>query len=671
MPTPGLASPSASLRSGRVSPSASLRSGRLVALGVGAALAVVLAASCKFDPAYRDEAALAPTPCTEGTLSCSGNTLSRCVHNTLVTVDACADRGQVCASKLAKCTNCEPSTTRCTGFDVERCDAEGNAFSKEATCDASRKQACRGGACVDLCGLSTTVQSNVGCEYWGVDLDNAVTAQGNAAAQQFAIVVSNPQPDLPAVVTVTQDDALPGQPPQPHVVSTATIQPFALEVFRLGPREVDGSPDGQFDTGTGTALTRHAYRVSSDVPIVAYQFNPLQNSNVFSNDASILLPTSGLGPSYIVAGWPQTIANSDDPATNFGATLRVFLTIVGVEPQTQVHVHTTARIIPGPAGGPAPNGIPKGGDLDATLDAYDVLNLETGDFNADFTGSRIDATGPVAVFVGSEASDAPMFDNLANRQCCADHLETQVFPLRTIGNQYAIGHVPNRSAAVARAGSDITPVAEPEYYRVVSTVAGKTHVTTTLPTPDDAFDLVGEGAVRTLTATDNFLLTGGAPIIVADVQASQGAAGVPRGLPGGDPSLTMVPPVEQWRSDYVFLTPDKYSFDFVIITARPTTKVFLDGIPVGNGQCEISSGDGIADAARTTPVPFVVYRCQLSFPRIDPTKLAPANLMPGVQNDGVHRVQGDQPLGLLVYGFDSFVSYAYAGGTDLRTIQIR
>lgn len=639
--------------------------------GFALALFAVVVVACGFDPAYRDQAGAAPPPCTEGAIVCEGLTLSRCVNGALAALDQCGDKNQVCAASLGQCTNCVPGLARCTGFDVERCSNDGTAFAVEQTCDRSQKIACREGACVNLCGLAANVQSNVGCEYWAADLDNAVTAQGNAAQQQFAVVVSNPQPDLPAVVTVTQDDAPPGMPPQLRIVSTATIQPYSLEVFRLGPREVDGSPEGTFDTGPGTALTRQAFRITSDIPIVAYQFNPLENANVFSNDASLLLPTSGLGENYMVAGWPQTIALSDNPSQNFGTNLRAFLTIVGTAPATKVRITTTARIIAGEPGGPLAAGVAKGGAIEVTLDAFDVLNLETGDFNADFTGTRIDASAAVSVFVGSEASDAPFFSTLSERECCADHLETQVFPLRTIGSQYAIGHVPNRSQAVASAGANLVPVVEPEYYRVVSTAEGVTRVTTSLPKPNDAFDLMGPGQVRTLIANDNFLLTASAPIIVADVQSSQGAAGVPRGLPGGDPSLNIVPPVEQWRADYVFLTPDKYAFDFIVITARPSTKVFLDGTSADNGPCQLSPGDGLSDADRKSALPFVVYRCQLSFPRIDPTKIAPANLTPGTQNDGVHRVQADQPVGLLVYGFDSFVSYAYAGGTDLKTIQVR
>ena len=81
------------------------------------------------------------------------------------------------------------------------------------------------------------------------------------------------------------------------------------------------------------------------MPIVAYQFNPLENANVFSNDASLLLPTPALvasGLSYVVAGWPQTIARTDDPATNFDRDLRAFLTVVGTQNGTRVNGHETA-----------------------------------------------------------------------------------------------------------------------------------------------------------------------------------------------------------------------------------------------------------------------------------------------------------------------------------------
>ncbi len=635
--------------------------------GIGGAARALTA--CAFDPAYRDTED-ARLGCTEGTLACEGGRLQRCTGGTYAPKDDCAAKGLVCVSRLGACARCEPGATRCDGSTVVACDASGAQESPTTTCDASKKQACRSGACVDLCKLAEQLRSNVGCEYWAVDLDNAVTSSGSAAAQQFAVVVSNPQPDLTAHIVIEEDTAKPGEPARVRTVAEGNINPRNLETFKLGPKEVDGSAEGTFDTGTGTALSRGAFRVTSDVPIVAYQFNPLENVNVFSNDASQLLPVAALTGSaqggYVIAGWPQTIARSESSATNFGIDLRAFLAIVGTRPDTRVTVKSTARIV---SGGTSvlPAGVPAGGTLEVVLQPFEVLNLETGDFNADFTGTTVISDKPVVAFPGSEASDAPFFQTLAERQCCADHLEEQAVPTRAVGKRYVLGRVPNRSRAVAAAGGAVGPFNEPEYYRVVAVNPGKTKVKTSLAAPYAEFVLEGVGANQTITATRDSLLEADGPVIVADVQVSQDGAGVPRGLPGGDPSLTFLPPVEQWRSDYVLLTPDKYAFDFLVISAPRAAQVFLDGAPVSAATCEVGATDGKAVASST----FVVYRCQLSFPTIDPEARPPDNVKPGRQSDGVHRVQADYPVGVLVYGFDSYVSYAYAGGTELSEINVR
>jgi hypothetical protein len=68
---------------------------------------------------------------------------------------------------------------------------------------------------------------------------------------------------------------------------------------------------------------------------------------------------------------------------------------------------------------------------------------------------------------------------------------------------------------------------------------------------------------------------------------------------------------------------------------------------------------------------YEAYKCQLCFPVLLPSKTPPDNLLPGEQNDGVHRLQADQPVGLVVYGFDAYVSYGYPGGTDLALINLK
>ena len=644
--------------------------------------------ACGYDRADRwdDLRPAALTACDEGEVRCSSN-VERCMAlpsggTGWTVLDDCASQGKVCAPSLQACATCIPDQRSCNGQDVMVCSSDGSALELVNNCEGLEGVACRSGACVDLCDAARENKSNVGCEYWAVDLDNAnINATKNAAAQQYAIVVSNPQPDLPADIVIEQDDGAPGDAENPTLAAVASVPPGNLRVFKLGPREVDGSPPGEFDTGAGTALTRAGFRIRSSVPVVAFQFNPLDNVNVFSNDASLLKPVEAVTyspgrvePQYLVIGWPQTIANTDDPETNFNPAdpidLRAFMTVVGTRPDTQVRVTSSTRVIPG-------DGIaetPPGGTLSFTLQPFDVLNLETGGFNADFTGSLVEADQPVLVFSGGEASDAPYFDKISNRFCCADHLEEQIDPMRTAGTRFFAAHAPNRSRAVSEAGAPLIGVVEePEFFRVMAVGdEGPIRITTSLPAPDGELTLPGRGAYLDLIAYRDFMLEADGPVMLASVQASQDAAGVKRGLPGGDPSLIVIPPIEQFRSDYVFLTPDKYAFDFVVIVAAPDTQVRIDGRDVTELGCIRDAADGLTEAERGSDVPPAwVYRCQLSFPVVLPDAPEANNVLPGIQNDGVHRIEADDTVLALVYGFDNYVSYGYAAGTQLEALILK
>lgn len=674
----------------RTSRSPRIERARRSALAAFVALSC-LATSC-FDSGERwDVGALpsVPSGCTRGAVRCNVDVLERCnPEGTLEHWDTdldCAAAGLVCAPTLGRCAACAPGSGYCDATTPHLCRGDGSGYDLGHACVAEQGLACRDGQCADLCGQARDRRSNVGCEYWAVDLDNAnVGVDTNAAAQQFAVVLSNPQPDISARVVIRQDDTAPGSDGAPFAVASAEIPPLGLRVFKLGPREVDGSPAGEYDTGTATAFTRAAYQITSDVPVVAYQFNPLENVSVFSNDASLLKPVealggqgTGLAPAYVVLAWPQTIADTSDPNTDFDQSshlqLRTFLTIVGTAAGTHVRVTPSADVVgtgDAPAVGLSVPATPTGTALDVTLGAFDVLNLETSDFNADFTGTLIESDRAVAVFSGSEASDAPSFSSLAYRRCCADHLEEQLDPIRTAGRSFVAAVSSSRTRAVAAAGASLGEVPQAEHFRVVAATPAGAHVVTSLPGAEAEFDLVGRGAFRQIDALRDFTLHASAPVLFGSVSPSQDASGVPRGLPGGDPSLLIFPPTEQFRSSYVFLTPDKYSFDFLRIIWPPGAAIVFDSVPLADFPgCDTSPGDGLSAAERGAAAPpFMITRCQLSFPIIDPDAVAPYNVLPGQQNDGVHRLESDRPVGVLVDGFDSYVSYAYAAGTQLETI---
>src|SRR6185503_4563947 len=90
---------------------------------------------------------------------------------------------------------------------------------------------------------------------------------------------------------IEQNDALPGEAPRTSLVVEQDVAPDDLAEIELPQREVDGSVQMR-DDGPGTFLSSNAFRITTNYPVVAYQFNPIIQA--FSNDASLLIPTSGL-----------------------------------------------------------------------------------------------------------------------------------------------------------------------------------------------------------------------------------------------------------------------------------------------------------------------------------------------------------------------------------------
>ncbi len=634
-----------------------------------AALALVALAACSTSDA---------TLCAPNGDRCEGNRFETCnADGTGWDVAAdCAAEDKLCVVGTG-CSECFPDNRACVDQDVVRCRPDGSGYDVLATCDGANQQVCHGGECKDACALAAESRDYEGCEYWAVDLDNAVVAtQGAAAAQQYSVVVSNASlldADVRVEIWCTDADAqnprTPCTPGQPYTVrGPIRMSPGDLRVLDLDPREVDGSSRPELNDGSGTARSLHAYRVVANAPIIAYQFNPLENVGVFSNDASLLLPTEALSGRYLVPSWPQTLAVTEDPNNNAGIDLRAFLTVVGIEDGTTVDVRLSTTILGGGGVGPAL----AGETITFTLDRFEIVNLETDGFNADFTGTSIVTRGNqrLAVFTGSEASDAPRFDSLATRQCCADHLEEQVFPEDSFGTHFIAVKTPLRSRLVDIAGWDVSVVPdEPEYWRVMAT-ADPTAVTTDLPPPFDRFAL-GRGASVIIEAERDFLLEATEPVAVVQVPASQAATGIPSTLPdgqrppGGDPSLIWVPPVEQWRNRYLFLVPNKYAFDFLLIAAPSGAELVYDGIPIDDVLACEREPIGMQEPPGGGPlVEYLAIRCQLAFPM-------PGG--PGLQDDGVHLLTSANGLafGLIVWGWDSFVSYGYPGGSNVDRINLQ
>jgi len=87
--------------------------------------------------------------------------------------------------------------------------------------------------------------------------------------------------------------------------------------------------------------------------------------------------------------------------------------------------------------------IHKGQQYTLTLGEFETLNLEGADFSTagatDFSGTRIEADGPLAVWSGVECitiNPDPPADPM--KTCCCDHLEEQLFPRSSLAADYAV-----------------------------------------------------------------------------------------------------------------------------------------------------------------------------------------------------------------------------------------
>jgi hypothetical protein len=565
------------------------------------------------------------------------------------------------------CGVCIPGARYCSDLDEQDlyvCADDGSAGEIVGRCENG--EVCSNGHCKDRCAKAEDEPSNVGCNFWAVDLDNEATGgalSNDAAAAQYAVVIAN-NSYVDAEAKVYINTANVGQPVVEELVKTVAVPARDLVQINLDQREVDGTmgQNGSYTmgSGSGTFVSPHAYRIETNEPVVAYQFNPIIQQ--FSNDASILIPRQALGSHYYVLGYPT--ANpckitgfpgggtfpGGDPTESIPDYTAI--TIIGTEDNTSVTVKPThpIRASSGPSGIVIP-ATPAGTPINFTINKYDVVNLESdqpqGDISTcislaserdgDFTGSEVSSSKRVAVFsslergVGTGGLEIPEPPGWDGETCCTDHLEQQMFPTAALGWQFAVSRSPIRSTD--------PNYQEPDIYRVVATVDG-TQITTNLSGQFASFTL-NAGEWKAFHSDKGFTLkaTGGA-VMLGQFLVSQGL--IPQGGTG-DPTFVVFPAAEQHRKDYTFLVPTTFSKNYMVLSKPQTAAIHIDGEVLGEFNDCVT-----APVGEVNGVMYDQITCEMS--------------------EGVHQVSAVEPFGLTVYGYYNVGSYGYPGGSDVKII---
>jgi hypothetical protein len=505
--------------------------------------------------------------------------------------------------------------------------------------DAGLNDSGTGGAMVGdpvTCDQAAQAKTYIGCDFWPTVTSNIVWS-----IFDFTVVVANAGMAT-ADVTVTG----------PGVNQSVQVAPNSLQKIYLpwvpSLKGADGDNCGHLPFSTmsmgSVSQTNGAYHLVSSVPVTVYQFNALEYKGAggpmskdwsscpgimpgpcipmpgcysFTNDASLLLPSTALTGNYRItgqAGWP--------------AEEGAFFAVTGTKANTQVTVYVA------PKGHVVGGGIvadtPGGGMLTFNVNAGDVVEL-FGDTTSDNTGSLVQATNPVQVISGMPCAFQPF--SLSDPAC--DHLEQTVLPAETLGKHYfvspptsphntVVGHIVRLVGNVD--GTKLTypggaPMGAPTTVnagQVVEIGAGSSPGYVTAP-----FEVVGDHEFAVAT----FMLAG----TLTDPNT-------PTQMRLGDPSQSNAVTVEQYRIKYVFLAPDDYTESYADITQPMGAVVTIDGATVNAPVTLISSGYGIA-------------RVQL-----------------GPGNGGAHVMTSTMPVGLQVIGYGMYTSYQYPGGLNLDLI---
>ena len=564
----------------------------------------------------------AAPPCAFGQIVCD-NGLAK----------TCDGQGGFSTTKICKtaqckdglgCVVCEPNSGTCENGVATVCDHTGSKLTS-FTCEGPG-MTCDPDGCHGDCSPTVLGPSYVGCEFWPTASANNVWAT-ETAGFHFGVVVGNPSATALATITVTGNGTAERYQVWPGKVKAIVL---GWQAALKGPTWT--APDAPVAPTQSVMAAGGAYALRSDVPIIAYQFNPLENSlspspvecpvapaeticSSHSSDASLLLPAHVLSSSYVVSGYHAY--NRVAASVQMGD----FVAVTATRDDTDVEI----RFRPGQTilGAPYLPDLTPGAPLRLKMNAGDVVELFTpgGSEAETLSGTLVTSPNkkPLQVLSGTGCASIP-----EDGPC--SHLEEGVIPTESLGKDYILTLLSVEQG-----------VALPYRLRIQATTDGT--VLTFDPAIHNAVT-INSGEVLEIEQVDvNLRVSSTVPFAATQYTYGWGAWAALRGLSTyfGGPSQLAAVPVSQFRSSYVFAASAFYDNAFVAVVAPTGSVVMLDGEPISSDSFVAVGASGMSVGRQT----------------LDPTA-------------GVHTIRSDTPFGIVVYGHGQYASYAYSGGLDLR-----
>ncbi|RMG96455.1 MAG: hypothetical protein D6705_11260 [Deltaproteobacteria bacterium] len=483
--------------------------------------------------------------------------------------------------------------------------------------------------CQDGCTVAANNKQSVGCEYYAVDM------QSYSPTYCFAAFVGNTS-DVNAFLEVEYNgSALPvgnftripqGKGPsltyQPYDPNVGLAPGEVAILFLSGtqgaapncPAPTAVSGDAQV-SGTGKGP---AFRIGSNVPVVAYQINPYGGGSVAVTGASLLLPTSVWDKSYIaINAYRNDITG---PSMNF----------IAMEDGTTVTMTPVAAV---QGGGGIPSS-PANTPFQFTLNRGEHAQITQ---TAELTGSVVNSDKPIGHLGGHPCMRTPY------GVAYCDHGEQMIPPVNALGNEYVgVMYRP-------RGG-------EPAIWRIVGVVDGtQLSYSTNVGGPTT----INRGQIAEFITGTPFVVSsqdGDHPFLLFTyMSGSQWSMLANKSH--GDVDYVISIPTDQYLTRYVFFSDPTYPETNLVFVRRKSGGIFhdvtLDCAGVLTGWQPVG---------------------EYEWTRVD---LITGNFQDvGNCSTGPHEAYSDGPFGLWNWGwgtpntqtFTANVSYGYPGGMNVVPI---
>jgi IgGFc binding protein len=518
-------------------------------------------------------------------------------------------------------------------------DGTGVVDCQGTTTECPNGMACSSGACLSACDAAAQNHLSVGCEYYAVDMD---AAQGPPSDACYTVFVANTSRDPVHInaswngqsIDLAQFAKLPTgtgqsltyQPydPTAGLAAGKVAILFLAYSFQLGnvacpvPAAIGHGPQL---SGTGIG---HAFHITTDMPVVAYQMLPYGGGNAAATGASLLLPTSAWGTNYVA------VSAYDTAAPPIPIPMGPSHDYVALEDNTLVTIRPKSAIA---AGG----GLPAG----TANTPYSVTIPHAGDYfqitQADpLSGSPVSSDKPIGGFGGHQI--------MSIDRCCGDHGEQMLAPVRALASEY-----------VAAPHGDRKPPPDPRVFRVYGAVDG-TQLVYDPPTISGPATLnLGDMAeIRTDGAFTIKSQDADHPFSIFTYMTGAGD----QGQGGwGDPDFVRLPPPAQYLSHYVFFTDATYPFTMLTVVRQKQMGAFADVMIECGG---VLSGWQPVGTSGDYEIAFL--------------KLVDHWNGQNGCNNGVHVMDSTVPFGVWVWGWGSedtntgWVSYGFPAGEGVVPI---